>query len=62
MNKEKLSTQEQIEHMSTKGITFNLASKNDALSFLEESNYYFRIKSYAKNYQKYNKTEKKGNI
>lgn len=58
--KEKLSIEKQIEHMQSKGITFNLISKNEAQDFIENYNSYFRIKSYAKNFEKYIGTERKG--
>lgn len=58
--KNKLSVSQQISHMIAKGITFNHISQNDAVQFLEKNNYYFRIKSYAKNYEKYHQTKKQG--
>lgn len=60
MLKEKLSIQEQINHIESKGITFNLITRQEAQDFLENYNSYFRLKSYAKNFSKYNHTEKKG--
>ena len=60
MKKVKLSVQEQINHIESKGITFNLISKDEAQNFLEEYNSYFRLKSYAKNFSKYNNSIKKG--
>ena len=54
MRKAKLSIDEQIEHMKTqKGILFNIVNEDDAKKFLSNHNYYFRIKAYAKNYDKY---------
>lgn len=61
MEKPKLSIGEQISHMkNNKGIGFNLISEDDAKKFLTKNNYYFKIKSYAKNYEKYTKGDKKG--
>lgn len=60
MLKQKLSVQEQINHIKSKGITFNFISEQDAQDFLENYNSYFRLKSYAKNFSKYNHTDKKG--
>lgn len=59
--KKKLSLHEQIAHMENKGITFKLISKESAIDYLQNHNYYFRIKSYAKNYEKYSSTSKQGN-
>lgn len=58
--KNKLSIQEQIAHIKSKGITFNYITELDAQNFLENYNSYFRVKSYAKNFPKYNNTLKKG--
>ena len=55
MRKAKLSLDEQIRHMKDqKGIKFNIISEEEARSILANNNYYFRIKSYAKNYTNYN--------
>jgi len=57
----KLSIDQQIIHMrDEKGILFNSISEDDAKKFLEENTYYFKIKSYAKNYEKYRNGPKKG--
>ena len=55
MSKErpKLNYQEQIEHMKGKGIKFSVMTEEDALHFLESNNYYFKLKAYAKNYDKW---------
>lgn len=60
MSKQKLSVDGQIEHMKGKGIRFAEISEEDAKQFLENSTYYFKIKSYSKNYDKYEHTEKVG--
>jgi len=50
----KLSLDEQIDHMrDDKGIQFNIASEDSAKSFLTYNNYYFKLKAFAKNYEKY---------
>lgn len=55
MSKSKLSIDDQIKHMkSSKGILFNIVDEDAAKLFLEQNNYYFKLKSYAKNYEKYN--------
>ncbi|WP_350342361.1 Abi family protein [Proteinivorax tanatarense] len=53
MRKEKLGIQEQIEHMNSKGVMFNIIDEDEAKHFLKYNNYYFKLKSYAKNYNKY---------
>lgn len=37
-----------------KGISFDLVSEEQAREFLEEKNFYFKVKAFAKNYEKYN--------
>ena len=49
----KLTIPAQINDMKDAGITFEIISETDAMRFLESSTYYFRIKAYAKNYDKY---------
>lgn len=50
----KLNLDEQIIHMrDDKGIKFNIDSEDDAKSFLTYNNYYFKIKAFAKNFEKY---------
>ena len=39
--------------MENKGIQFNIVSKEKAKHFLQEHNYYFKLASYRKNYDKY---------
>lgn len=46
--------------MQNKGITFNLTNEKDASHFLKYSTYYFKLKSYEKNYDKYIATIRKG--
>lgn len=58
--KVKLTVKEQIQHMKSKGITFNIVSEDDAEKYLEHNNYYFKIKAYAKMFEKYQFGEKKG--
>lgn len=49
----KLSIPQQIEHMKGKGITFSLYSEAAARHFLAEHNYYFKLKAYAHNFDRY---------
>ncbi|MCD7766913.1 MAG: Abi family protein [Lachnospiraceae bacterium] len=60
MNRPKLSIDEQIADMQQKGITFQYANVEEARNFLKNNNYYFKLKSYERNYDKYSSTEKKG--
>lgn len=56
----KLTIDEQIKDMQSKGITFDKASVDEAKKFLRENNYYFKLKAYGRNYDKYSATDKKG--
>lgn len=60
MPRKKLTIEEQISDMKIKGITFELANEEDAATFLKYNNYYFKLKPYGRNYDKYRATEKKG--
>ena len=60
MNGPKLTIDEQILDMQKKGITFEKFSVPEAKKFLRENNYYFKVKAYARNYDKYSATTKKG--
>lgn len=60
MIKKKLTVSEQIQDMRNKGITFQFTTEEDASNFLKHNNYYFKLKSYGKNYDKYLSTAKKG--
>ena len=55
--KVKLTISEQIEHMKTQGIKFNIINEEQAKKYILQNTYYFRIKAYAKNYNK-NKQDK----
>ena len=48
----KLSIQEQIEHMKSQGITFQVVSESEAFQYLQENNNYFKLRAYRKNYEK----------
>ena len=53
--KKKLSAEEQIKYMSeVNGIRFNIVKKEEAEKFIKNNTYFFKIKSYAKNFEKYN--------
>lgn len=48
-----LTTDELIEHMKQKGITFHIIPEEDAKSFLQGNNYYMKLASYRADYPKY---------
>ena len=58
--KKLLTSTELIEHMKSKGITFNIVSESDAESFLQGNNYYMKLASYRANYPKYESGSKEG--
>lgn len=60
--KRKLTVEEQIQDMVDKNIQFELYSKEDAEKFLKYNNYYFKLKSYAKNYNMNPQTGKYYNL
>lgn len=63
MNKETkplLSSAQQIEHLKSKGVQFNIISEADAEKYLLEHNNYFKLRAYRKNFDKYIKGEKAG--
>ena len=49
--RKKLTVNEQIEHMKSKGIQFNIISEKDAENYLNENTYYFKLKAYAKMFE-----------
>lgn len=58
-NKPKLNIEQQIEHMKSQGIKFSIINETQAAKYLSENTYYFKLKAYAKLYDKYNATDKK---
>jgi len=56
----KLTIPGQIKDMKEAGITFDIVSEIEASRYLDNKTYYFRIKAYAKNYEKYKSGEKMG--
>ena len=52
MEKKLLTSDELILHMKEKGITFNIINESNAKIILEQHNYYFKLASYRKNYNK----------
>ena len=60
MNGPKLTIDDQIIDMKNKGITFINVDEATTKKFLKNNNYYFKLKSYGRNYDKYQRSEKKG--
>ena len=58
--REKLSIPGQISNMIKRGIKFEVIDENQAKRFLENNTYYFKLKAYEKNYDRYNLGEKAG--
>lgn len=50
LEKPMLNTEQQIEHLKKKGITFNICSEEEAYKYLRYNNNYFKLSSYRKNY------------
>lgn len=61
--KRQLSASELVNKMKDeKGITFKYVKEEDAETYLEGVNNYFRTACYRKNFNKYSSGSKKGNI
>ena len=48
--KNKLTIDKQVIDLKDKGVLFNIMNEDDAHKFLRYNNYYFKLKSYARNY------------
>ncbi len=58
--KKKLNINQQINHMKIiNGIKFNIMTEDEAIEFLKYNNYFFKIKCFAKNFDKYKYGENK---
>ena len=60
MPREKFNIDGQIQQMKSKGITFEMIDEKKAKEFLANHTYYFRLKFYANNYDKYRKGDRMG--
>lgn len=60
MEHPKLSLPKQIENLKKKGVTFEICNESDARRFLENHNYYYKLKAYTHNYDKYKDEDRKG--
>ncbi len=47
-----LSIEEQLNHLDSKGITFNIISKDEAKRYLITNNNYYKLRAFRKNYDK----------
>ena len=61
-SKRKLTVKEQIQDMENKNIKFEIYTKEEAEKFLKYNNYYFKLKSYARNYNINPQTKKYYNL
>lgn len=52
-DRRKMSIPEQIAQLKSQGIRFNIVGEPEAIEFLTDHTYYFRLKFYAENYDKY---------
>lgn len=48
-----ISAAQQIEHLSDRGVRFELVGERDAELFLRESNFFFKVKAFAKCFSRY---------
>lgn len=58
--KRMLSIEEQIQHMKTKGITFNEITEDEARTFLAKHSYYMKVAAYRENYSKCQEGRRQG--
>lgn len=59
--RKKLTIDEQVDYLKNNmGVKFNLISEKDAHKYLSKNTYFFKIKSFAKNYEVYNTGASKG--
>ncbi len=58
--KPKLCTQEQIDHLTIKGVKFIIANKEDAIRYLSRNNNYFKLTAYRKVFPKHEQGENIG--
>ena len=55
-----LDVEGQVQHLKDKGITFQLVNEEEAKEYLRNNNYYFKLTSYRKNYEKYEDGDNEG--
>lgn len=59
-NKPQLTAKEQIEHLKSKGVKFELCTEESAEEYLKNNNNYFKLCSYRKNFEKFEEGDNKG--
>lgn len=59
-DKPMLSVEEQIQHLQSKGVKFEIMSVEEATTYLRENNNYFKLRAYRKNFPKHPDGLKKG--
>lgn len=52
VNKEKLTINEQVDYLKAKGIKFNITTEIEALEYLANNSYYYKIAAYKHNFPK----------
>ncbi len=55
-----LNTEQQIQHLKSKGVRFELISEADAVDYLRKNNNYFKLRAFRKNFEKNLYGEKAG--
>ncbi|MDO4853065.1 MAG: Abi family protein [Clostridia bacterium] len=55
-----LNSSQQIAHLKSKGVLFNLMSEQDAEQYLRQNNNYFKLRAYRKNFAKYDSGPRAG--
>lgn len=60
MTKPKLSVTEQIDRLTSKGIKFDITSKDEAIDYLSKNSNYFKLTSYRKSFAKHPDGKLKG--
>ena len=56
----KLTVEQQVEHLKSKGVKFERCSEEDAITYLRENNNYFKLRSYRTGFDKIEKGENAG--
>lgn len=51
-SKPKLSINDQVDYLENKGVSFTITNKSDANNFLTNNSYFYKLKSYSKNFDK----------
>lgn len=55
-----LDTSEMIQHLKERGVKFEIVSEEDAYTFLEQNNNYFKLTAYRKNFETHSSGDRKG--